>query len=206
MLWHLAGGDLADATARNLALLRISDRLGVEHSLFGPKLQLGSQGVLLRLVLVGESALILRVAITPLKHELADASVRIQGQRGMSEVHDFQNLMVRDARVHESRSDMYSQTEPGESTSPFQAAGYIVGQCDLLPRDPENHLARLDHHKTAVFHVDAARDVLEPGVVGDVVDFGPLLEYSEVVSKRKIDRPGADLRSIERVDPDRSIV
>ena len=73
-------------TARKLALLGISDRLDVEHSLFGPQLQLGSLGVISRLVLVGESALILRVAVTPLKHELADASVRIQSQRCMAEV------------------------------------------------------------------------------------------------------------------------
>ena len=30
----------------------------------------------------------------------------------MSEVHDLQNLMVRDARVHEARGDMHGKPEP----------------------------------------------------------------------------------------------
>ena len=84
--------------------------------------------------------------------------------------------------------------------------GDVIGQCDLFPRDPKDHLARLDHHKTPVLHMDASGDVLEPGVVLDVVDLGLLLEYSEVVPEREVDGPGADLRPIERFDPDRSVL
>ena len=111
----------------------------------------------------------------------------------MSEVHDLQDLMVRDARMHEARGDMDSKAESREPASSFEATGDVIGQCDLFPRDPKDHLARLDYHKTSILHMNARGDVLESGVILDVVDFGTLLEYSEVVPERKIDGPGTDL-------------
>ena len=92
-----------------------------------------------------------------------------------------------------------------ESASSFEATGDVIGQCNLFPRDPKDHLARLDHYKTAVFNVDTSGDVLKPGVVIDVVDLGICLILG-IVPKRKIDGAGSDLRSIERFDPDGSIL
>ena len=120
----------------------------------------------------------------------------------MSEVHHLQDLMVRDAGVHEARGDMDSKAESRKSASSFEATGDVIGQGDLLTRNPKDHLTRLDHYKTPVLHMDASGDVLEPGVILDVVDLGPLLEYSEVVPEREVDGPGSDLRPIERFDPD----
>ena len=137
------------------------------------------------------------MAITSLKHELADPSVRIQGQRCMSEVHDLQDLMVRDAGVHEARGDMDSKAESRKSASSFEATGDVIGQGDLFARDPKDHLARLDHYKTFVLHMDASGDVLEPGVVLDVVDLGLLLNtLKSFPSVRSMDPgPTCDLSS-----------
>src|SRR5208282_2886901 len=116
---------------------RIARHVGVEDGLLG-------------FVLLGESPLILCVAITSLKHELADAGVRVQGQRCMAEVYDLQDLMVRDARMHEPRSNMDGKAESGEPASAFEPAGDVIGQRDLFPRDPEYHFAWLDDNTIAI--------------------------------------------------------
>ena len=141
--------------------------------------------------------MILRMAVALFKYELADPGARIESQRCMSEVHDLQDLMVRDARMHEARGDMDGKAESREPASSFEATGDVVGQCDPLPRDPEDHLARLDYHKTSILHVNTRRDVLEPGVILDVVDLGFLLEYrNSLPSVRSMDPgPICDLSS-----------
>ena len=55
----------------------------------------------------------------------------------MSEVHDLQDLMVRDAGVHEARGDMDSKAESRKSASSFEATGDVIGQGDFFPRDPK---------------------------------------------------------------------
>ncbi len=163
-----------------LPFCRIAHHVGVEHALLG-------------LVLRGESPLILCVAITSLKHELADPGVRVQGQRCMAEVYDLQDLMVRDARVHEPRSNMHGKAESGEPASAFEPTGDVICQRNLLPRDPEYHLARLDDNEISILDADARGDVLEPGVVRNMVDLGLLLEYPEFVPERQIDGAGSNL-------------
>src|SRR5271165_3453008 len=123
----------------------------------------------------------------------------------MSEVHNLQDLLVRDARMHEARGDMDSQAESCEPASSFEATGDVIGQCDPFPRDPKDHLARLDYHKTPILNMNTGGDVLKPGVILDMVDLRFLFEYSEVVTERKIDGPRADLRPVERFDLDRSV-
>ena len=133
------------------------------------------------------------MAITLLKDELANPSPGIEGQRCVSEVHDLQDLMVRDAWVHEACRDMNSKAKSRESASSFEATGDIIRQCDPLPCNPEDHFARLDHQIASVLDMDAFGDVLEPRAVVDMVDLGQLLKYPEVVPERKIDGSRSDL-------------
>src|SRR5580658_3347332 len=101
---------------------------------------------------------------------------------------------------------MDGKAESRETAPSFEAAGDVVGQRNPLQRDPKNHFARFDHDKVPVLDMDAAGDVLEAGVVLNVVDLGALLEYSEIVPEREVDRPGSDLRRIERLDSNRSVL
>ena len=98
--------------------------------------------------------------------------------------------MVRDARVHEARGNMDGKPESGEPASAFEPTGDVIGQRNFFPRDPEYHFARLDDNRIAILDADARGDVLEPGVVRDMVDLGPLLEYPEFVPERQIDGAG----------------
>jgi len=70
---------------------------------------------------------ILRMAITFLKNELADPGVRIKSQWRISEIHNLQDLMVRDTWMHEARSDMDSKAESREPASSFEATGNVIG-------------------------------------------------------------------------------
>ena len=59
------------------------------------------------------------MAIAFFEYELADPCARIQCQRAMSEIDDLQNLMVGDAGMHKTGSNMHRKSETSESAPSF---------------------------------------------------------------------------------------
>jgi hypothetical protein len=120
--------------------------------------------------LLNKSPFVFGMAVAFLEYELADPGPGIQRQGPMSEIDDLQDLMVRDARMHETCGDMDGQTETRKSASSFQAAGYRIGKSDLLFRDPQDHLARFYHDIASILHMNAFGYIFEPRVVPYVID------------------------------------
>ena len=104
------------------------------------------------------------------KYKLADPGSWIQGQRPVAQVHDLQDLVVRDARMHETCGNMDRQTESREPASAFKAAGDIVGKGDLFLRDPQDHLAGFDNDIAAILDVNSFGYILKMRIVPDMVD------------------------------------
>jgi len=145
------------------------------------------------------------MTVASFKDKLADPGAGIQGQRGMSQVHDLQDLVVGDARMHEAGRHMNSQAKTRKPASAFEPAGYIIGEGDFFLRDPQDHLPGFDGDIPAVFDMHIPGYVLEMRVVLDVIDLRPLLEDPEIIAEGKVDRPWPYLRFVERFDGDQFI-
>jgi hypothetical protein len=146
-----------------------------------------------RLDLLDKSPLVLGVAIAFLEYELADLGAGIQRQGSMPEIDYFQDLMVRDAGMHETCGNMNSKSKTRKSAPAFKPARDIIGERDLFFRDPQDHLARLYHDIAAILNMNAFGYIFEPGVILDVIDLELFFKDPEIIAERKIDRTGSDL-------------
>ena len=110
------------------------------------------------------------MAFAFLEYELTDLGARIQRQGSMPEIDYFQDLMVRNAGMHETRGNMDSQSKTRKSAPAFQPARYVIGESDLFFRNPQDHLARFYHDIAAILNMNAFGYIFEPGVILDVID------------------------------------
>jgi hypothetical protein len=136
------------------------------------------------------------------KYKLADPGAGVQGQRTMPQIHNFQCLMVGDARLHKAGGDMDSEPEPREPASSFKPAGYRIGKSYFLLRDPQDHLPGFDDEVSAVFDVHGFGYIVKMRILFYMVDLRLFFKDPEIVAERKIDGTGPDLRSVERLYPD----
>ncbi len=141
-----------------------------------------------------------------LKYELADRDAGMQGQGRMPQIHDFQNLVVGDARMHETGGNVNSQPKTGKPASPFEPAGDIIGESDFFPGDSQNHLTRFYDDGTAVLHVYLPGNIPEMRIIFYVIDLRSFLENPEIIAESKIDGTRSDLRFVEWFDPDQFIL
>lgn len=89
-----------------------------------------------------------------LEGDLTNAHSRVERHRHAIEVADFERHRSGESRIHESRRRVDDDPETPEGTPPLHAHDEIIGNRNMLPRDPEHKFARLDDERFSVGNGD----------------------------------------------------